>query len=99
MEIIGCFLQQETTKDCKTNDAGPNTGGMGAVCAKALIDEKTLSQIEKEIVEPTIKGLIADQLEYRGFFVFWSDVNGPMDLKLLSIIAVLVILNAKRFCL
>ena len=51
-------------------DAGPNTGGMGAVAGRGLIDQETLGEIERTIVLPTVRGLIQDGLPYRGFLYF-----------------------------
>ena len=52
------------------NDEGPNTGGMGAVACRSLIDQNTLKTIETEIVQATMAGLEADGLPYRGFLYF-----------------------------
>ncbi len=52
------------------NDAGPNTGGMGAVAGRGLIDAATLAVIEETIVKRSVDGLIADGLPYRGFLYF-----------------------------
>ena len=51
-------------------DAGPNTGGMGAVAGRGLLDPQTLAVIEETIVKRTVDGLIADKLPYRGFLYF-----------------------------
>ena len=52
-------------------DEGPNTGGMGAVsCRAGLLDDKMLKTIEETIVRPTVQGLVADKLPYRGFLYF-----------------------------
>lgn len=51
-------------------DAGPNTGGMGAVASRQLATPDLLAQIEQEIVRPTVAGLQADHLPYRGFLYF-----------------------------
>lgn len=51
-------------------DEGPNTGGMGAVASRSLISSKTLETIVDQIVKPTVKGLRADNLPYRGFLYF-----------------------------
>ncbi len=48
-------------------DLGPNTGGMGAVSPVPDYDTLELSLIESRFVEPTIKGLQARGLNYRGF--------------------------------
>lgn len=51
-------------------DEGPNTGGMGAVASRQLIDAETLRTIENTIVRPTVEGLKQDGLPYRGFLYF-----------------------------
>jgi phosphoribosylamine--glycine ligase len=48
------------------NDTGPNTGGMGAITSPEVLDEATLASVTREIVEPTLAGLRADGLEFRG---------------------------------
>jgi phosphoribosylamine---glycine ligase len=47
-------------------DTGPNTGGMGAITSPELLDAETLRSAVREIVEPTLAGLRADGLEFRG---------------------------------
>lgn len=51
-------------------DAGPNTGGMGAVAGRGLVDKATLAVIEESIVKRTVDGLASDGLPYRGFLYF-----------------------------
>lgn len=51
-------------------DRGPNTGGMGAVASRDLVESELLARIEREIVAPTVAGLEADGLPYRGFLYF-----------------------------
>ena len=60
-------------------DAGPNTGGMGAVASRRLVEPEMLERIEKEIVAPTVAGLKKDGLPYRGFLYFGLMLtpNGP----------------------
>lgn len=48
------------------NDTGANTGGMGAITAPDVLDEATHALCVREIVEPTLAGLAADQLDFRG---------------------------------
>ncbi|MBV9927900.1 MAG: phosphoribosylamine--glycine ligase [Acidobacteria bacterium] len=47
-------------------DAGPNTGGMGAITSPDVLDEETLARCVREIVEPTLEGARADGLDFRG---------------------------------
>jgi phosphoribosylamine--glycine ligase len=46
-------------------DRGPNTGGMGTV-TPAWITDAIAMRIRSEILEPTLRGLRADAIEYRG---------------------------------
>jgi phosphoribosylamine--glycine ligase len=46
-------------------DRGPNTGGMGTV-SPAWITDAIAARIRSEILEPTVRGLAADRIEYRG---------------------------------
>jgi len=64
-------------------DRGPNTGGMGAFCPVPAVDDALLGAIRREIVEPTLAGLAAEGLEYRGVLYFGVMVTaaGPRLLE------------------
>ena len=47
-------------------DIGPHTGGMGAVSPCAWVDGALLRRIEREIFTPTLAGLRAQGIDYRG---------------------------------
>jgi phosphoribosylamine--glycine ligase len=47
-------------------DRGPNTGGMGAYCPAAFAGPKLLEQIRTEVLEPTVRGLGAEGLPFKG---------------------------------
>lgn len=64
------FTPARDYKRALDGDAGPNTGGMGAVASRQLIDATLLETIQRTIVEPTVRGLRADGLPYRGFLYF-----------------------------
>ena len=51
-------------------DTGANTGGMGAVASRQLLDASLMERIEKDIIGPTIEGLKSDGLGYVGFLYF-----------------------------
>lgn len=64
------FRSLPPAKDFKRaldGDLGPNTGGMGAVSPVPDYDTLELSLIESRFVEPTVKGMLSDGLEFRGF--------------------------------
>lgn len=64
------FTPARDYKRALDGDAGANTGGMGAVASRQLIPAEVLERIEREIVRPTVDGLAADGLPYRGFLYF-----------------------------
>ena len=51
-------------------DTGLNTGGMGAVSPVPFADEAFMQKVVKQVVEPTIKGIEKDKLDYKGFVFF-----------------------------
>jgi phosphoribosylamine--glycine ligase len=49
------------------NNEGPNTGGMGAYSTDELLPEELRKTIQAKIIEPTMRGLVADGIKYQGF--------------------------------
>lgn len=70
-------------KRIRDNDQGPNTGGMGAVASLELADAELMQRIEREIVQPTVQGILKDGLTYRGFLYFGLMLtpNGPQVIE------------------
>ena len=58
-------------------DKGLNTGGMGSVSPVNFLDINLKDKIEKQIVIPTINGLIKEKIDYVGFiFIGIINVDG-----------------------
>jgi len=49
---------------------GANTGGMGAIAPVPGLDNEIMQMFARTILEPTLNGLIAERIEYRGFIFF-----------------------------
>ena len=64
-------------------DSGLNTGGMGAVSPVPFVDDSMWKKVISRIVEPTIKGITAENMDYTGFVFFGLiSVNGnPMVIE------------------
>jgi phosphoribosylamine--glycine ligase len=48
-------------------DKGPNTGGMGAYSPAPVIDAAMHDRVMREVVEPSVRGLQSEGIDYLGF--------------------------------
>ena len=64
------FLPARDHKRLLDGAKGPNTGGMGAVCPLSDVDDGTMALFRERILEPTLRGMVAENMDYRGFIFF-----------------------------
>jgi phosphoribosylamine--glycine ligase len=62
--------QAKDYKRVGEGDTGLNTGGMGAVSPVPFVDTFLLDKVINNIVEPTIRGLHEEKMNYNGFVFF-----------------------------
>lgn len=64
------ILPMASSQDHKARDEGdrgPNTGGMGAYSPAPVVTDTLHQRIMREIIEPTVHGMAADDIPYSGF--------------------------------
>jgi len=77
------FTPARDYKRLADGDEGLNTGGMGAVASRVLIDKDLLSLIDREVIKASVDGLISDGMDFRGFLYagLMLTENGPKLLE------------------
>ncbi len=64
------LLPSQDHKALLDGGQGPNTGGMGAFCPVPFCDDALMEQIMTATVNPTLQGIQAEGLDYKGIVYF-----------------------------
>lgn len=68
-KLFPCIAAKDY-KRAGNKDTGPNTGGMGSVAPSPEFTAEHYADFEKNILEPTLAGLTAYNIHFKGFIFF-----------------------------
>ena len=69
-ETILTMISAKDHKKIGENETGLNTGGMGAICPNPYMNDDVDAAFRKEILEPTLKGIKAEKMDFAGIIFF-----------------------------
>lgn len=65
-EDFVCLPSSQDHKRIGEGDSGLNTGGMGAYAPASIVTPELQVRIEDEVIRPTLAGLVAEGIDFRG---------------------------------
>jgi phosphoribosylamine--glycine ligase len=82
-ERVSPLVAAQDHKRVGDGDTGPNTGGMGAYSFPGLLDERMTQWLLQHVARPTIEGMKAEGMEYKGILYcgLMMAARGPMVLE------------------
>jgi phosphoribosylamine--glycine ligase len=82
-ERVAPLVAAQDHKRVGDNDAGPNTGGMGAYSTQTIIDDKMRDWLVNHIARPVVAGMKAEGAEFKGVLYcgLMMTARGPMVLE------------------
>jgi phosphoribosylamine--glycine ligase len=77
------FPGAQDHKQIHDGDRGPNTGGMGTYSPAPVLTEELLERVRGEIMEPLMRGLTSDGVDFRGLLFpgLMITADGPTVLE------------------
>jgi len=81
------YLPLATSQDHKTigeGDVGLNTGGMGAYSPVPFVNDELEFRIKEKVIEPTVRGLSKDGINFRGFLYAGLMIDSNLNPKVLE---------------
>lgn len=77
------MVSSQDHKRVYDNDEGPNTGGMGTYSPNFVYTEEISGRVHEEILLPTLRGIQAEKMDYRGiiFIGLMITAEGPKVLE------------------
>lgn len=64
------FISSKDHKQIYDEGKGPNTGGMGVIAPNPYCTQKVIEEFTKDILDPTLKGIKAENMDYTGIIFF-----------------------------
>lgn len=69
-QTIVPMIASQDHKPAYDGGKGPNTGGMGAYAPAPVVTEEIKEEFRTEIMEPTLKALLSEGLDFKGIIYF-----------------------------